>query len=167
MADVSASGLITSSMIAGGGTAVLAFVRWLAILWRDERQAERAAAAAAATVRRDFEIAQAAARAAFEAQLAAAARADNDKMVAALVETARSSAALVGKLAEVSAVLGGKLDNVADKIDDIRERTPVEGFPLVDLQREPSQRTRGPAAPRSGYRPPSRAGTNNPDPDDT
>lgn len=158
MADISASSLITPGMITAGGSAVLVFVRWLAILWKEERQAERAAAIVAADVQRDFQAKQAAARAAFEAGIAAAARADNDKMVAALVEQARSSTALVGKLAEVSAVLGGKLDNVSDKIDELRERTPVEGIPIPDMQREPSEPRPRRSLPRPVLRPASRGG---------
>lgn len=62
---------------------------------------------------------------------AAAQRAESGRMVEALLAQARSNAELGGTIERSKVELAGKFDQLAAKIDDWRERTPVEGVPVA------------------------------------
>lgn len=113
-------GLITGVLGTGGLGAAL---RWAVRLWAQVRREAIAA----------------------EKDRTGQQRADTARMVDALIANARGSAELAGEIAKSNAILSGKLDTVTEKIDALvewRERTPVEGFPLVEPPptREPSER---------------------------
>lgn len=124
---------LTALIGTGGGTVVIAFLRWAVTLWATIRREELEAAKANA-------VAQ---------------RADGSRMVEALLAQATSNAALAGSLQQSNAILGGKLDHLSDKLDllvDLRERTPVE-MP-APTEEHPSERRRRMRTVPQGHRTP-------------
>lgn len=105
----------TTTQIVGGGGAlavVVMFFRWAMALWAEVRREDIAAGK----------------------ETAAAARETSSTMVAALLAQARSNEQLAGEHAKSTLMLSGKIDALIVKLDTIadwRERTPVEGIPLV------------------------------------
>jgi hypothetical protein len=131
---------LTALIGTGGGTVVIAFLRWAVTLWATIRREELEAAKANA-------VAQ---------------RADGSRMVEALLAQATSNAALAGSLQQSNAILGGKLDHLSDKLDllvDLRERTPVE-MPVSHVDESPSDRRKRLRTVPQGHRTP-KAGDHN------
>jgi hypothetical protein len=131
------------TLLGAVGTALLAFARWALRLWAQVRREQMAAA-------------ERAAERAIEAQKAVAAQAsaDHQRMIAALIGQAESMAHL-----GVYPPISTKLDTLVDW----RERTPVEGYPRVDIDETELNGERTPSRPGSkralrtnpqGYRPP-------------
>jgi hypothetical protein len=123
---------VLASAITAGCAAFAAFAKWAVGQW--------------ATVRREDIVATrdtAAAQRADTTAAVSAQRADGARMVEALLEQAKSNTAVIGKMGELMTKL--------DTLVEWRERTPVEGYPVVD--EHSSERRRVGTAPR-GYRPP-------------
>ena len=128
--------LLTALFTGGGGAAILKFLHWAISLWATIRREELTAAK----------------------QNAEAQRADGARMVEALLAQARSNAELGGAIERANVMLIGKIENLSVRLDTIadwRERTPVEGVPV--MRDPPSETRRRTAAEQSrGYRAPNK-----------
>jgi len=129
------------ALITAGAGGLVAFLRWVVIVWATIRREDISAAKENATLQ----------------------RADGARMVDALLAQTRSNAELAGTLERSNAILVGRIDQLTLKLDTLvewRERTPVEGHPLQVTDEHPSERRRAvrlQTAPR-GYRPPKPGG---------